>query len=162
MTDDKSTLHQEFQQTGQDPAQPFLSQILTRQTGRPITRHDRFPLSSVGNKRHSTCRRQPSRRRHRFLLSSSTTYPCRNHNMNGPSTRDQRPCDNCRRRKTRCLFASEEANNCVLCMSRSTECTYIQDAPLKKRPRVMSATSQSISSRPTQRYSHYQTLAEEM
>ncbi|KIV97278.1 hypothetical protein PV10_01046 [Exophiala mesophila] len=47
--------------------------------------------------------------------------------------RDQRPCDNCRRRKIRCLFPSDEATDCVLCISRSTSCTYIQTAPRKRR-----------------------------
>ncbi|EEY15293.1 transcriptional activator protein DAL81 [Verticillium alfalfae VaMs.102] len=54
--------------------------------------------------------------------------------MDVSRSRDQRPCDNCRRRKIRCLFASSEAINCVLCESRSTVCTYVQSAPRKKRP----------------------------
>lgn len=53
--------------------------------------------------------------------------------MASPRTRDLRPCDNCRRRKIRCLFANKDAVDCVLCESRSTYCTYLEDPPRKKR-----------------------------
>ncbi|KPI43801.1 Transcriptional activator protein DAL81 [Cyphellophora attinorum] len=53
--------------------------------------------------------------------------------MNGARRRPQRPCDNCRRRRIRCLFGSEAAADCVLCVSRNTQCTYVQSAPSKKR-----------------------------
>jgi hypothetical protein len=53
--------------------------------------------------------------------------------MNGARRRPQRPCDNCRRRRIRCLFGSEVADDCVLCVSRNTQCTYLQSAPSKKR-----------------------------
>ncbi|KAH7367969.1 transcriptional activator protein DAL81 [Plectosphaerella cucumerina] len=53
--------------------------------------------------------------------------------MASPRPKDLRPCDNCRRRKIRCLFASDDAVNCVLCDSRSTQCTYVQEPPRKKR-----------------------------
>lgn len=72
--------------------------------------------------------------------------------MNGTRTKDQRPCDNCRRRKIRCLFGSDEAVNCVLCISRSTECTYIRDAAPKKRRHSLEAEKIQDSGRPNQRY----------
>ncbi|KAE9978131.1 hypothetical protein EG328_001668 [Venturia inaequalis] len=53
--------------------------------------------------------------------------------MEDSKVKGRRPCDNCRRRKIRCLFPSEDAVNCVLCMSRATECTYVQGPPRKKR-----------------------------
>ncbi|CAG8957290.1 hypothetical protein HYFRA_00010713 [Hymenoscyphus fraxineus] len=62
--------------------------------------------------------------------------------MNVVRNKDQRPCDNCRRRKIRCLYASEDATNCVLCLSRSTECTFLQDAPRKKRPHTSNNINQ--------------------
>ncbi|KAF1995248.1 hypothetical protein P154DRAFT_548586 [Amniculicola lignicola CBS 123094] len=67
--------------------------------------------------------------------------------------RDQRPCDNCRRRKIRCLFSSNEASNCVLCISRSTECTYVQEPPRKKRnnPAMAEKNHDAASSRARQK-----------
>ncbi|KAF2668299.1 hypothetical protein BT63DRAFT_447128 [Microthyrium microscopicum] len=44
-----------------------------------------------------------------------------------------RPCDACRRRKIRCLFAANDSRQCVLCQSRATECTFVESAPRKKR-----------------------------
>ena len=52
--------------------------------------------------------------------------------MEGPTRRD-RPCDACRRRKIRCLYASDEASQCVLCQSRGADCTFLQSPPRKKR-----------------------------
>jgi hypothetical protein len=51
----------------------------------------------------------------------------------GEPKRRHRPCDACRRRKIRCLYASDEANQCVLCQSRATDCTFLQSPPRKKR-----------------------------
>ncbi|KAK9367293.1 transcriptional activator protein DAL81 [Lipomyces kononenkoae] len=54
------------------------------------------------------------------------------HNSGG--TTRERPCDACRKRKVRCLL-TEESATCVLCKSRSLECTFLQDPPRKrKRP----------------------------
>ena len=47
--------------------------------------------------------------------------------------RPDRPCDACRRRKIRCLYASEDVRQCVLCQSRATDCTFLQSPPRKKR-----------------------------
>jgi hypothetical protein len=64
--------------------------------------------------------------------------------MDPPAPRGQRPCDNCRRRKVRCLFSSDDTPNCILCVSRATHCTYVESAPRKKKrpfPGPDSATS---------------------
>ena len=88
------------------------------------------------------------------LLGS--TSPRSRHTMStdGPRARDQRPCDSCRKRKIRCLFGSEEAINCVLCISRQTECTYLENAPPKKRRRSQSADRGKPGPKPksSQRY----------
>jgi len=46
--------------------------------------------------------------------------------------RPQRPCDNCRKRKSRCEIA-EDDTECVLCQFHNKPCTFISDAPKKKR-----------------------------
>ncbi|KAK9242009.1 hypothetical protein V1506DRAFT_548872 [Lipomyces tetrasporus] len=51
---------------------------------------------------------------------SSTPRSCHD---SGGATRE-RPCDACRKRKIRCLL-TEETATCVLCKSRSLECTFL-------------------------------------
>lgn len=49
-------------------------------------------------------------------------------------TRRDRPCDACRRRKSRCILL-EGSESCVLCHSRSEECTFVQIPQRRKRRR---------------------------
>ena len=46
-----------------------------------------------------------------------------------------RPCDTCRRRKSRCVV-NEGAAKCVLCEFRSQDCTFLEDVPPRKRKSV--------------------------
>jgi hypothetical protein len=53
----------------------------------------------------------------------------------GPSTsrpRKERPCDACRRRKSRCVI-NPGARLCVLCEFHKQECTFLQDPQPRKR-----------------------------
>ncbi|KAK9473478.1 uncharacterized protein V1510DRAFT_392046, partial [Dipodascopsis tothii] len=45
--------------------------------------------------------------------------------------RKNRPCDGCRRRKTRCIRASPTAV-CTVCVSHGERCTYMQEPPARK------------------------------
>lgn len=56
-----------------------------------------------------------------------------------PSSRPDRPCDACRKRKIRCLVFDSGAD-CALCRSHGQECTFIEAAPKKKR-KLPDATS---------------------
>lgn len=49
------------------------------------------------------------------------------------STKPRRPCDNCRRRKTKCVIAPG-SNNCTQCESKSLTCTYTSQATKRKHP----------------------------
>lgn len=72
--------------------------------------------------------------------------------------KDLRPCDNCRHRKIRCLFASDDAVNCVLCESRSAACTYVQKPPLKKRALSKDHHDKAVS--PDQRHPSSQSASQ--
>ncbi|KAK0672157.1 fungal-specific transcription factor domain-containing protein [Cercophora samala] len=50
-----------------------------------------------------------------------------------PSTRTERPCDTCRKRKLKCAKAPGQAQ-CVLCIFHGRDCTY-QDGPQLRRKR---------------------------
>jgi hypothetical protein len=45
----------------------------------------------------------------------------------------ERPCDSCRRRKSRCVFLENESS-CMLCKSRIQECTFLEE-PQRRRKR---------------------------
>ncbi|KAL8243966.1 hypothetical protein R6Q59_010224 [Mikania micrantha] len=60
--------------------------------------------------------------------------------------RPDRPCDSCRRRKTRCVLGSENADTCVLCAFHNQSCTFVEDAtPRKRKGRTLSGDDGSIS-----------------
>lgn len=52
--------------------------------------------------------------------------------------RQRRPCDHCRRRKTKCVIIPG-TNNCVQCESKSLTCTYVQQAAKKDDPEESAA-----------------------
>ena len=51
----------------------------------------------------------------------------------GPSTRTrrERPCDGCRKRKSKCVL--QESRRCVLCEFHKQECTFVENAQPRKR-----------------------------
>ena len=51
-------------------------------------------------------------------------------------SRRERPCDACRRRKSRCVI-HEGAVLCVLCEFHKQECTFVQDPQPRKRKVVV-------------------------
>ncbi|KAK3720897.1 Fungal specific transcription factor [Vermiconidia calcicola] len=77
--------------------------------------------------------------------------------------RRERPCDGCRRRKSKCVL--QEARRCVLCEFHKQDCTFVEnaqprkrklddgsksDTPSKKSPTT--TTSSTASSSPRQQY----------
>ncbi|KAK0102211.1 Fungal specific transcription factor [Cadophora gregata] len=54
--------------------------------------------------------------------------------VNGWTRRD-RPCDACRRRKSRCIIP-QDTETCIMCQSRSEQCTFIQNPQRRKRRRA--------------------------
>jgi hypothetical protein len=58
----------------------------------------------------------------------ATTFP----GISNIRARRERPCDACRRRKSRCVI-HEGAVLCVLCEFHKQECTFVQDPQPRKR-----------------------------
>ncbi|KAI7700410.1 hypothetical protein KC322_g8339, partial [Hortaea werneckii] len=46
-------------------------------------------------------------------------------------TRKERPCDGCRRRKSKCVL--QESRKCVLCEFHKQDCTFVEKAQPRKR-----------------------------
>jgi hypothetical protein len=61
-----------------------------------------------------------------------------------PAQRSSRPCDLCRRRKTRCIIENGEAN-CSVCRQRRSECTFKEEAPR----RYASGVAEQLPSTPS-------------
>jgi hypothetical protein len=65
--------------------------------------------------------------------------------------RRERPCDACRRRKSRCVI-HEGAVLCVLCEFHKQECTFVQDPQPRKRKVTGDADKQREGGSPKKRY----------
>src|SRR4051812_25474162 len=63
---------------------------------------------------------------------SSTAGPAPGPVSQPPKTRPQRPCDACRKRKSRCELPDHDSV-CVLCQFHKQTCTFVADPPKKKR-----------------------------
>ncbi|USW54345.1 hypothetical protein Slin15195_G076640 [Septoria linicola] len=59
----------------------------------------------------------------RPVLKHSTSAP--------PKPKRERPCDGCRRRKSKCVL--QEGRKCVLCEFHKQECTFVENAQPRKR-----------------------------
>lgn len=62
---------------------------------------------------------------------------------NEPKTKQRRPCDHCRRKKTKCVIIPG-TNNCAQCETKSLTCTYIGQAAKRKPVDIPGDPSESI------------------
>jgi len=65
-------------------------------------------------------------------------------------SRRERPCDACRRRKSRCVI-HEGAALCVLCEFHKQECTFVQ-SPLPRKRKVVDGEKKDSPSNTKKRY----------
>jgi hypothetical protein len=65
-------------------------------------------------------------------------------------SRRERPCDACRRRKSRCVI-NEGAALCVLCEFHKQECTFVQ-SPLPRKRKVVDGEKKDSPSTTKKRY----------
>jgi hypothetical protein len=68
----------------------------------------------------------------------------------GPSIRPDRPCDGCRRRKSRCVI-SPDAAACVMCQFHKQPCTFVEEAPRRRRQANAATNSETASAAPSVR-----------
>jgi hypothetical protein len=61
-------------------------------------------------------------------------------------SRKDRPCDACRRRKSRCVI-NEAQNSCVLCQFHSQDCTFVQSPQPRKRKLNTEGKEESVAKR---------------
>lgn len=60
-----------------------------------------------------------------------------------------RPCDACRKRKSRCLMPSPGAPSCLLCSHHNQLCTFLEDPiPRKKKPPTVDMHDPPMESHP--------------
>ena len=70
----------------------------------------------------------------------ATTVPSTTTTTSSNRGRRDRPCDACRRRKSRCVM-NDGAEICVLCQFHSQDCTFVQSPQPRKRRLASSAAA---------------------
>lgn len=55
-----------------------------------------------------------------------------------------RPCDSCRRRKSRCVVDDVEGARCVLCIFHNQDCTFLEEPVARKRKAKDSVDGDSL------------------
>ncbi|EGV62214.1 Fungal specific transcription factor [Yamadazyma tenuis] len=80
--------------------------------------------------------------------SSASATP---NNLNAKQSKPRRPCDHCRRKKTKCVLIPGTAN-CVQCEARSLGCTFV-DVAIKRKPLDIPEEMGSVAKRPKEEYS---------
>ena len=102
------------------------------------------PVVSIAPARPRTIHKSPSGKEN---LSKPTSN-------NGPvsniRSRRERPCDACRRRKSRCVI-HEGAALCVLCEFHKQECTFVQ-SPLPRKRKVVDGEKKDSPNNTKKRY----------
>ena len=94
--------------------------------------------------------RPPAKRR----MSGKENLPQAKSNSAGVANvraRRERPCDACRRRKSRCVI-HEGAVLCVLCDFHKQECTFVQDPQPRKRKVTGDQADKQREGSPKKRY----------
>ncbi|KAI7776768.1 transcriptional activator protein DAL81 [Diaporthe eres] len=79
---------------------------------------------------------------------ASAGQPHAAHSSQATRSRADRPCDTCRKRKSRCVKEPSQ-DKCVLCSFHRRACTYLDEPQRRKRPKADSLAS--ISSTPEHR-----------
>lgn len=81
---------------------------------------------------------------HRHSVSDHQQSRYEGPRASGNSARStkERPCDACRRRKTRCVKEKGE-NKCVLCKFHSQECTYLHEPVARTRKRKLQPSEET-------------------
>jgi len=82
----------------------------------------------------------------RNLLSASTGSTASIESGSITRTRRDRPCDACRRRKSKCVI-HEGQGSCVLCQFHNQECTFVQSPQPRKRKLNAEGKEESLAKR---------------
>lgn len=66
-------------------------------------------------------------------LSSEVSRPMQAANVKATRGRKERPCDACRRKKSKCVINDGQTNICVACSTHGQQCTFLEDPRPRKR-----------------------------
>lgn len=82
----------------------------------------------------------------RAQMSTSTSSTASAESSTNIRGRKDRPCDACRRRKSRCVM-NEGQTRCVLCQFHTQECTFVQSPQPRKRKLNLEGKEESVAKR---------------
>ena len=119
---------------------------------RPMS-NSHVPIASA-SARSPAVRRHPSNKddlrihsHQPHLLKPTANIPASG--LSNTRSRRERPCDACRRRKSRCVI-KEASTICVLCEFHKQDCTFVQEPQPRKRK--VPAAGDSKDANPKKRY----------
>ena len=98
---------------------------------------------------------QLHQRRFHFGPKSSFTSMTGGRVASAPRGRRERPCDACRKRKSKCVV-TEGQKRCAACAVHSQECTYVEEPQPRKRRMDSDGKESELSKR---RYVHLSTMS---
>lgn len=77
-------------------------------------------------------------------ISPNEYYSTQAETVTGNKSRSRRPCDSCRRRKSRCEII-DGSTPCVLCRFHRQECTFLEDPQPRKRKAASISEEESVT-----------------
>jgi hypothetical protein len=89
---------------------------------------------------------EPANTSIRSQLSASMSSTTSAESGTNTRSRKDRPCDACRRRKSRCVI-NEGQTSCVLCQFHTQECTFVQSPQPRKRKLNIEGKEVSVAKR---------------
>ena len=89
---------------------------------------------------------EPANTSIRSQLSASMSSTTSAESGTNTRSRKDRPCDACRRRKSRCVI-NEGQTSCVLCQFHTQECTFVQSPQPRKRKLNIEGKEESVAKR---------------
>lgn len=105
------------------------------------------PIAIASRKpRHLEPSLEPSSSGIRSQLSASMSSTTSAESGTNTRSRKDRPCDACRRRKSRCVI-KEGQTSCVLCQFHTQECTFVQSPQPRKRKLNTEGKEESVAKR---------------
>ena len=105
------------------------------------------PIAIASRKpRHLDPSVEPSNTSIRSQFSASMSSTTSAESATNTRSRKDRPCDACRRRKSRCVI-NEGQTSCVLCQFHTQECTFVQSPQPRKRKLNTEGKEESVAKR---------------
>lgn len=121
------------------PPSPAILQATSVAMSEPITISRTAPIPIATKSNHKTT--DTSEKENSKSKGSSSMRSLIDGDLPNIRTRKDRPCDACRRRKSKCVIHKAQSA-CVLCKFHKQDCTFVQSPQPRKRKLVIETREQ--------------------